>query len=157
LSAPKRSYMVSASATHEIHSSSSANSKIGRLMVAVMFRLWREVVVDVVVAVGVLVTPSASRRSEGAGTGTPATLKPRRCPSGRAFRLGARGRCLPRARPPICGSSKVADRHRYRTTSYTSRATHGPNVTTERNNCYGVSGGRLGENRGVSIGGVRRF
>jgi hypothetical protein len=85
---------------------------MARLVVAVILRLCPEGAVDVGVATEVDFAPSASRMSEGVGTGTPATLNCRRCPSGRSLRLGARGRCRPRARPPICGSSKVADRHR---------------------------------------------
>lgn len=40
-------------------------------------------------------------------------LKLLRCPLGRSVRLGALGRCLPRARPPTTGISYVAARHRY--------------------------------------------
>lgn len=117
---------------------------MGRLIVAVILRLWPRAAAAVDVADDVFVALSASWWSEvtGTGTGTPAKLKRRRCPSGRSFRLGARGRCRPRARPPICGSSKVAVRHRYRAMSYTRRATHGPNVTIARNSCQYVSGGR---------------
>lgn len=86
---------------------------MARLVVAVILRLCPEGAVDVGVETEVVAASSASWVSEeGVGTGTPATLNCRRCPSGRALRLGARGRCRPRARPPTCGSSKVADRHR---------------------------------------------
>ena len=34
-----------------------------------------------------------------------ARLKRRLCPLGRSVRLGARGRCRPRARPPTTGNS----------------------------------------------------
>lgn len=82
-------------------------------MVAVMLRLWPEAEEDVLTGV-VTDGPSGWGKSTGGGTGTPARLKRRLCPSGRSLRLGARGRCRPRARPPICGSSKVADRQMYK-------------------------------------------
>ena len=143
------------------HSSSSTNSKIGRLMVAVIFRLWPETDGDVAVigVFGVLgVRPSGSGTSIVAGTVTAAIEKRRLCPSGRSFRLGARGRCRPRARPPTCGSSKVADRHRYRTMSYARRAIHGPNVTTaSRNWCHVSCVSGCGNVWQQAWHGVRRF
>jgi hypothetical protein len=101
-----------AQAARRNHSSSSTKSKIGRLMVAVMLRLWPEAEV---VVVGV-VTAGPSTWWKSTGGRTPARrLRLRLCPSGRSLRLGARGRCRwPRARPPICGRSKVADRQMYK-------------------------------------------
>jgi hypothetical protein len=49
-------------------------------------------------------------------------------PLGRSAKVGARGFCLPLARPPKYGISYVAARAMYRTRSYTMRINHGPMV-----------------------------
>ena len=53
-------------------------------------------------------------------------LNSRGLPLGLSAKLGARGRCLPRARPPSAGISYVADLQQYKARSYPSRRAHGP-------------------------------
>lgn len=68
----------------------------------------------------------------------PGILILRLCPEGRSLMLGARGRCLPRARPPMTGSSYVAARQKYRRMSYTMMKSQGPK-TKKANSSFATS------------------
>jgi hypothetical protein len=58
-----------------------------------------------------------------------------RCPSGRSFKLSARGRCWPRARPPIQGKSQRIMRYSHIVASRRMRKAQGPMVIRPRTNC----------------------
>jgi hypothetical protein len=66
---------------------------------------------------------------------TPRNPNALRCPSGRSFKLGARGRCWPRARPPIQGKSQRIMRYSHIAASRRMRNAQGPMVIRPRTNC----------------------
>lgn len=62
----------------------------------------------------------------------PVRLNALSVPLGRSLRLGAIGRRLPLARPPMTGISYVVARHIYNMTSYRIRKAQGPMVKVPR-------------------------
>lgn len=70
---------------------------------------------------------------------TPRSPNALHCPPGRSFKLGARGRCRPRARPPTQGTSQRISRYIQMIASRNMRKAQGPIVMRPRKNC-GIRG-----------------